>query len=144
MWCYFGEFNIGLANNPLIDIFFILITMLLFFPSKFCLKKTTTKTNRVFEFRVFVEISVYFRHTILGDTFNKLSQIFKNFRVFGSVAEYFEFEHPLVWFVGKWRLWLNFHKSCLNIRLYMFQKRLEKTSDNWLILGLLKGKLNLI
>ena len=75
--------------------------MLLFFPSKFCLKKTTTKTNRVFESRVFVEISVCFRHTILGDTFNKLSQIFKNFRIFGSVAEYFELEHPLVWFVGK-------------------------------------------
>ena len=37
------------------------------------------------------------------------------FRVFGSVAEYFQFQHPLLWFVGKHYLHCN--------ALYLIQQK---------------------
>ena len=39
MSCYFGEFNIGLANNPLIDIFLYSHYYVIVFPFQILFKK---------------------------------------------------------------------------------------------------------
>ena len=45
MWCYFGEFNIGLANNPLIDIFLYSHYFVIVFPFQILFKKNNNKNK---------------------------------------------------------------------------------------------------
>ena len=45
MWCYFGEFNIGLANYPLIDIFLYSHYFVIVFPFQILFKKNNNKNK---------------------------------------------------------------------------------------------------
>ena len=45
MSCYFGEFNIGLANNPLIDIFLYSHYYVIVFPFQILFKKNNNKNK---------------------------------------------------------------------------------------------------